>query len=199
MIYTGNYKNFKDTLYVTCSISGDRGKDANYEGKCYPALAPKRDFWKVWKNNIGIIPEEENTRYYIHEFYEQVLSKLDPEEVYRELDHNVLLCYEEPQDFCHRHLVAAWLELLLDIEVIEFNGKTKEQIEVPSYMKDWLEEEMKKKNMHGFESVRAAYLFEKGDRADAKGYGQYAAYLRSDADMVEEEYKANKAKLKQKK
>lgn len=46
-----------------------------------------------------------------------VLSHLDRDAVLRELerltgvsrDDIILLCYEKPTDFCHRHLVAEWL------------------------------------------------------------------------------------------
>jgi len=31
----------------------------------------------------------------------------------------ILLCYEKPNEFCHRHIVAAWFEILLGIHVPE--------------------------------------------------------------------------------
>lgn len=49
MISTSSYKNFETGMYRRCSISFDKGKDAGYEGDSYPALAPKREFWDVWK------------------------------------------------------------------------------------------------------------------------------------------------------
>ena len=47
------------------------------------------------------------------------LSQLDPKKVYEELDGKILLCYEKETDFCHRFLVASWLEFNLGIEVKE--------------------------------------------------------------------------------
>lgn len=165
MISTSSHENWKTDKYVIYSISGNRGKDANYHGKCYPKLAPKLSFWKVWHDNIGIISEEENIKYYIKEYWEQVLSKLDPEEVYRELDHSILLCYESDAEFCHRHIVAAWFEILLGVNIPEvkiIDGRIV-QIERPKYIKQCLEEIMKcNRNMRGFNSLRALYLFEKG-------------------------------------
>lgn len=99
MISTSNHNDWQSDIYRTFSISGNRGKDANYQWKCYPKLAPKLSFWNAWHNNIGKISEEENNRYYVQEYWNQVLSKLDPEEVYRDLDHSVLLCYESNADF----------------------------------------------------------------------------------------------------
>src|SRR5574344_1918831 len=94
MISTSSHDAFKSDKYVTYAISGNRGKDADYTGYCYPKLAPKLSFWKIWHNNIGKISKAENDKYYVNEYWEQVLSKLDPEEVYMELDNSILLCYE---------------------------------------------------------------------------------------------------------
>ena len=54
--------------------------------------------------------------------YQQILDKLDPHEVYKELGEDAtLLCYEKPDDFCHRHLVAKWLrEAGYDIQEYEY-------------------------------------------------------------------------------
>lgn len=57
MIYTGSYNNCLKGKKV--SISGDRGKNVEYQGLCFPPLAPKLSFWKVWHNNIGKISEQE--------------------------------------------------------------------------------------------------------------------------------------------
>ena len=119
MICTSSYNNFHTDFYDGCSISGDRGKIVNYNGRHYSKLAPKLSFWTTWHNNINKVPIEENNKYYILEYYKQVLSKLNPEDVYRDLDNSVLLCYEPNDDFCHRHIVSAWFELFLGITVSE--------------------------------------------------------------------------------
>lgn len=207
MISTSSHENWKTDMYITYAISGNRGKDANYQGKCYPKLAPKLSFWKIWHDNIGIISEEENVKYYIKEYWKQVLSKLNPEEVYRELDNSILLCYESNIEFCHRHIVAAWFEIILGIKVPEvkiIDGKIV-QVERPKYVKQYLEEIMKcNMNMRGFNSLRALYLFEKGEKLESEAdkleektgechdsYRQAACFLRCEADMVEEEYNNN--------
>ena len=81
-IFTGNYEECKVGNLI--SISGDRGKKVGFVGKAIPLLAPKRAFWEVWHHNIGRIPEEENTRYYIREYYRQVLSKINIEKLLEE-------------------------------------------------------------------------------------------------------------------
>ena len=119
MIYTGSYKNcLKGHLL---SISGDRGKSVNFKGACFSALAPKLSFWQIWRNNIGKVADEENNRYYIKEYYEQVLKQLDANEIIKYfMDGTILLCYEDNLEFCHRHIVAYWLEKTLNISVPAF-------------------------------------------------------------------------------
>ena len=145
MIRTSSHNNCKTDKYRLVSISRNKGKDANYEGECFPNLASGRDFWYVWHNNIGIIPELENNRYYIEKYYETVLSKLDPEETYEKLEDAILLCYEDSNEFCHRHIVAAWFELHLGVKVpdVKVNDKILEEQEVPSYIKEMLREIIK--------------------------------------------------------
>ena len=41
--------------------------------------------------------------------YRQQLDGLDAHEVAADLQNKILLCYEKPSDFCHRHILAAWL------------------------------------------------------------------------------------------
>ena len=166
MIYTSNYKSISSTQYKTYSISGDGGKKASYQGETYPSLKPKYSFWKIWHDQIGKISEQENRRYYIEEYWEKVLKKLDPEEVYRDLDHSILLCYEESNEFCHRHIISSWLELFLNIEVaeIKIENNCLIPLERPNGIKEMVEEIIKKhRTMHGFSSLREAYLFEKGE------------------------------------
>ena len=169
MIYTSRYKNinkytFKDQVV---SISGDRGKRAEYDGKCYPALAPKKSFWQVWFDNRGKISKEDNTKFYIEKYYEEVLSKMDVNKVYKELDEKILLCYEDPQDFCHRQIVAAWFELYTGIKVPEVKQEDYYKlVEVPrdDFVKDYLEKVIKERvDMKGFSSLYSLNLYNKSE------------------------------------
>lgn len=202
MICTSSYPEFKNTPFKTHSISWDRGKDAEYHGKCYPNLAPHKSFWRTWKDNLGKIPDEENNMYYIKEYWKQVLSKLDVEEVYKTLNNSTLLCYETNTQFCHRHIVAAWFELLLGAKVPEVNNMFNE-VERPEYIKEYLEDAMRlNRNMHGFTSLRALYLFEKGEKLEARAdeleeqtgkcydnYRQEACFYKCEADAEEIKYR----------
>lgn len=125
MIYTGNYQNCKTNTIKTFSISKDKGKDAGYNGQCFSLLAPKEDFFRKWRNNKGKISDEENNHFYIYSYYTEVLKDLDPEEIYKKLNNSILLCYEKNDEFCHRHIVSAWLEYYLNIKSYEvkINGE----------------------------------------------------------------------------
>ncbi len=163
-IMTGNYDNCKTGNLV--SISGDRGRLKDFVGESKMSLAPKKDFWKIWHDNIGNIDEEDNTRFYVREYYKNVLSKIDPKELYDSLkDETILLCYENNTDFCHRHLVAFYLELFLGIKTSEVRVNSKRQtyhcLERPDYLKKILEDEIKREyDMHGFDDLIDAYNLE---------------------------------------
>lgn len=108
MIYTSYFaklRSLPDDI-IPISICG-KAPDW-YNGLQYKKLAPKFDFFIKWKEN-------HDNNYYIKCFIEQVLNNLNAEEVCKEL-YNLsngkdiaLICYEKPSDFCHRHLVSAWL------------------------------------------------------------------------------------------
>ena len=88
-----------------------------YTGKRYIKLAPKKSWFFDWKRKreSGEYTEEQSIQVYKKLYDETVLSQLDPHEVYKELceiygtDDVTLICYERPNEFCHRHLVAEWL------------------------------------------------------------------------------------------
>ncbi len=84
-----------------------------YTGREYKKLAPKYWFFKKYK-------EDGDEEFYTEQYYKEVLDKLDPQTVYDELGENaVLLCWEGHSKFCHRFLVAEWLEENLKITIKE--------------------------------------------------------------------------------
>lgn len=97
-----------------------------FHGERYPALFP------TW-NMIHITDEEE----YEKAYHEQILSKLDPMKVWEDLHDAVILCHEsmdkieKGETFCHRHIVARWLEEELwlrgiDVEIPELRDDKKD-------------------------------------------------------------------------
>ena len=146
MIYTSYFDNLKslpDNI-IPISICG-KAPDW-YDGPQYKKLAPKLKFFMEWKAN-------KDNDYYVKCFNEQVLSKVNPYIVLTEISElalsyynkntpdnhcglplgkkeqpikNIdicLICYEEPSEFCHRHLVADWLNKY-GVKCKEWEGET---------------------------------------------------------------------------
>lgn len=118
-IYTSYYAKCRKIPHTITRISIAGKAPTGYRGIEYKVLAPKKDFFMKWKDN-------HDNDYYIECFNKQVLSVLNPADVYNRLEELsggqdiVLLCYEKSGDFCHRHLVADWLSKNLGIEVKEW-------------------------------------------------------------------------------
>jgi hypothetical protein len=113
-VYTGYYaklKEYKQAGLIPVSIAG-KAPDW-YDGLEYKKLAPKWAFFSEWKYGS----HKGDNEYYIDQFGAQVLKSFTVESVLadlanlsnEELDKVILLCYEKPTDFCHRHLVANWI------------------------------------------------------------------------------------------
>ena len=112
MIYTSYFARIKNLPKNAIPIAICGGIPDWYKGFWYKKVAPKYKFFQVWK-------QTQDNDYYIKHFKEEVLDTLDPHEVVNDLfsfirnypigTDIVLICYEKPEDFCHRHLVADWL------------------------------------------------------------------------------------------
>ena len=89
-------------------------------------LAPKYEWWKKWKDEK--LPDE----WYVEKYNDTVLSALNPAEVLQDIgDNKILLCYENPEKFCHRHLVAKWLRAY-GVTISELTTQTRNNFIRPS-------------------------------------------------------------------
>jgi hypothetical protein len=128
MVYTsyfGQMRNFPENV-IPVAICG--GIPTWYKGAWYKKPAPKYEFFQKWK-------QTHDNEYYIGQYNKEVLDKLNwqtviadvhlliPEDIRATMQssiwtspdvHVVLLCYEKPEDFCHRHLFAEWLNSKAD-------------------------------------------------------------------------------------
>lgn len=113
MIYTSYFDNLEKLPENVIPVAICGQSPEWYDGLQYKKLAPKYDFFMKWKEN-------QDNDYYISCYNEQVLDKLELMRVVKEIEqlcgissdddiYICLLCYEKPEGFCHRHLVAAWL------------------------------------------------------------------------------------------
>jgi hypothetical protein len=105
--------NFRKNAKNPNAISIASGRPKWYSGPSYPKLFPPWALIKKYKK--GLVTEEE----YTIRYHNDVLSKLNPFDVYSDLEGKVLLCWEESGEFCHRHLVADWIFNKLGIEITE--------------------------------------------------------------------------------
>jgi len=132
---TGYFARLKDYQKINLTpISIAAKAPIWYKGDEYKKLAPKWSFYSEWKNGS----HKGDNDYYIKHFKEEVLDNLDPEQVLKELegfsgvseDNIILLCYEKSGTFCHRHLVADWLnqnikrdDYLFDVHELDLDSE----------------------------------------------------------------------------
>jgi uncharacterized protein (DUF488 family) len=119
MIFTSN---FKIAGHLPQAVAISRGIPRGWQGRTYKPLAPAWTLVKLTDNEQ-----------FIRLYRAQVLDRLDAAEVLREMgaDNFVLLCWEPPGEFCHRRVVAAWLQKELGLVVEELNPKLRSH-------RDWL-------------------------------------------------------------
>ena len=113
MIYTSYFGKLKSLPKNIVPVAICGGLPEWYHGAWYKKLAPT---WKIWKHQN----ETHDEVRYRETYFPTVLAKLNQDTVVEELNEFIrnyplgteiaLICYEKPEDFCHRHLVAEWLQ-----------------------------------------------------------------------------------------
>lgn len=127
---TSCYDNVKSGNLV--SITGDGGNAWGFYGKSYKKMSPKLYLWKYYDLNPDNLSENDLIDWYIKEFYELRLKDTNPYELLNILeqkfdDEIILLCHERPnlflnkRTFCHRRLIADWIELETGIIIPEIS------------------------------------------------------------------------------
>lgn len=102
MIYTSYFAKYKGDKGVSIA----RFTPKWFKGYTYIDLAPSIGLLEWWKHSKQTAQDIETYKIW---YNTRVLCMLNPHKVASELDGKVLLCYEGPLAFCHRHLVAEWL------------------------------------------------------------------------------------------
>ena len=131
MIYTSYFGNVRKILASIPDVGliSIAGKTPDwFEGEKFKPLMPKYEWWKEWHETFaGNIESKESKDWYINKYHMTVLDHLDPLNVARKLKDlakwktTFILCYETPEKFCHRHLVADWFNEH-DIECKEWSN-----------------------------------------------------------------------------
>jgi len=114
-MFTSYY--FSKKIDLTMNLVGISQSVPRYlKGKIriYKPLCPQWSLISAYKNKkITELQYEE-------EYSNTILNKLNPHQVYQELGSDaVLLCWEQPDKFCHRHIIPKWLSTQLGIVIAE--------------------------------------------------------------------------------
>lgn len=107
MIYTSYFSSKKYNREAGVSIAR---YNKFWQGSVCLDLAPSPELLAWWKSlSEDLQKEEYYQQIYFTHYKMETLDKLNPKLVGDMLQNKVLLCYEKSSDFCHRHIVAAWL------------------------------------------------------------------------------------------
>jgi hypothetical protein len=101
--------NFKLSGTDPHAVAISRGVPKGFKGRRYLALAPAT--WALVKETDEAV---------FRETFMRQLEPLDAKAILKEVGEDaILLCWEKPGEFCHRRVVAEWLERELGISVPE--------------------------------------------------------------------------------
>ncbi len=127
IIGTGCYSNVKTGN--TVSVTGDGGNAWNYFGPAYKKLAPSLKLYTYWRDNPDKLSKEELINYYIQEYFRHRLENLDLNDLFQIFEERfgdkiILLCHELPGEFCHRRVIAGYIELKTGLYIPEIGNDT---------------------------------------------------------------------------
>lgn len=118
-VYTSNYAR-NGTHPNAIAIS--RKPPDWYTGTALPELAPTWEM--IMAHKEGNITEMDFISMYVDLLHRQ---RFDPNKFIEPLpDPTFLLCYEKPGDFCHRRVLAEWIELKTGIAIPEWKNEKEE-------------------------------------------------------------------------
>jgi hypothetical protein len=107
MIYTSYFGKYRGDKGVSIA----RWTPKWFVGETLLCFAPSTDLLNWWKKLTPELQHKlDNQMTYVERYNRETLEPLVPyvHELAKQLDGKVLLCYEKPEDFCHRHIVANW-------------------------------------------------------------------------------------------
>ena len=122
--YFGNLKNLKKNHIIPIGVC--RFPPKWFDGPNLISIAPSKDILFTCKNNHQeYIKRYKNEILSIHKNPQDFIDRLslisDGKDV-------ALCCFEEPGKFCHRHLIAEWLNNTLNLNVQEFKIQEKSKV-----------------------------------------------------------------------
>lgn len=115
-VYTNYFSNSQTKVLPEKSLSIARKTPEWFPGELFRALAPPRYLINLLKSHRLTTGDFERL------YSLNVLSRLDPEEIYLIIKGKALYCWES-EGFCHRHVVRFWLENTLGVSTEELSKK----------------------------------------------------------------------------
>ncbi len=117
-IYTSNYaRHANNPMAIGISLTIPDW----YEGKRLEFLAPKSEMvGKIRKDSANY-----NQRKYTREYLDLIKARnVDAKQLIEALpDGTILLCYESPNEFCHRRILAEWIEREIGFVIPEWKNE----------------------------------------------------------------------------
>lgn len=136
MIYTSCFENIEaikaaDPSAVFVAVCG--GLPAWWETSAsfrwMRKVAPRWTWWSEWHEKFkGDYGSDESMAWYGEKYRSTVLAGLDPAAVLSDIEgmaagsNAYLLCYEKPGEFCHRRMLASWLNLRAGADIKEWEA-----------------------------------------------------------------------------
>lgn len=159
-LYTGYFKELNKYIEEgLLPVSISRFSPDGYSGDELKGLAPSEDLLKRYKaNQIGSSGYKEEYLAYLasKEGMRAIFKDLSKDIYQKALDGGykgvVLMCYEKPDEFCHRHLLADYLKEKYQADIKEYDEATleKSKEEVPA---EQIEQKMYGSTHTHFESL----------------------------------------------
>lgn len=111
MVYTGYFamaKKYKKLGF--CTISVAQFNPSWYNGVSFPELAPSKELLGDYKLS-GLSPDDYTSRYFDELQRPEAIAGIEKlkKKALSDSRDLILLCYEKPGEFCHRHVLARFL------------------------------------------------------------------------------------------
>ena len=111
MVHTGYFamaKKYKKLGF--CTISVAQFNPSWYNGVSFPELAPSKELLGDYKLS-GLSTDDYTKRYFEELQRPEAVASMEKLKMKALTDSRdlILLCYENPEEFCHRHLLARFL------------------------------------------------------------------------------------------
>ena len=108
MIYTSYFANWRNFPEGSYAVGVVRFTPEWWRGPNLIMLAPSEDLLRQFKNKE--IDEFIFKQKYLRELDERNLKADDVKIILNSIHRDIILCcYETPEEFCHRHILAEWL------------------------------------------------------------------------------------------